>query len=579
MKMMRRIITAALVLILALPVLAQKKDDKGLKREVTLYNPYKPSLPDVVKKSYLPEMTDTAGVKPKFSYQVKTYPFTPSYSINPVKPAALLPDPLPKLYKSYVNFGFGTYITPLAEVSITSLRSKKGSAGFYARHLSTNGNIGLEDGQKAFAGYMDNDASLYGRKFLKGAILSGSADFNQKTRYAYGHDTAFTSFSPSKKELKLNYLNAGARIGIESTGTDSSSFAYNFQAGYNYFTSSSLNTSGKSWNQNNFNIHGRLSREISGFYAGALLDLNLYKPSDSISVTGKYIASVNPFVTKSTKDWNLKLGFTALLDKDYAGNTDFHIYPDVSFGFSIIPTYLGFFADLSGRLQDNNPLTVVEMNPYLLPGKTLYNTKNTSYDLSVMAGLKGESGIGGNYSLHASYSVVNDLLMFTNYELIDNTSPVRMGQFFLPVTDDANILNVHGDLSGRLAQNITFETVANYYGYTMNNFASPWNLPSWDGSLKLKYNLRDKIIAGASVNALGERNLYVTRELLNPAGNASHKVSLPAAVNLSLSAEYRYTKILSFWVKFNNISFSKYYEWAYFPSQRFIFMAGFSYSL
>ena len=31
----------------------------------------------------------------------------PDYTISPIKAAALLPDPLPKLYKSYINAGLG----------------------------------------------------------------------------------------------------------------------------------------------------------------------------------------------------------------------------------------------------------------------------------------------------------------------------------------------------------------------------------------------------------------------------------------------------------------------------------------
>jgi len=53
----------------------------------------------------------------------------------------------------------------------------------------------------------------------------------------------------------------------------------------------------------------------------------------------------------------------------------------------------------------------------------------------------------------------------------------------------------------------------------------------------------------------------------------------PAHLNLNLSAEYRYSKILSFWARFNNITFSRYYEWAYYPSMRFLGMIGFTYSL
>ena len=44
--------------------------------------------------------------------------------------------------------------------------------------------------KKVFAGYMDNDVSLFGRKFFRKSLFEGSVDFTQKTRYAYGYDTS-----------------------------------------------------------------------------------------------------------------------------------------------------------------------------------------------------------------------------------------------------------------------------------------------------------------------------------------------------------------------------------------------------
>jgi len=38
---------------------------------------------------------------------------------------------------------------------------------------------------------MDNDVSLYGKKFINNSVLDGSVDLSQKTRYAYGYDTNF----------------------------------------------------------------------------------------------------------------------------------------------------------------------------------------------------------------------------------------------------------------------------------------------------------------------------------------------------------------------------------------------------
>ncbi len=99
------------------------------------------------------------------------------------------------------------------------------------------------------------------------------------------------------------------------------------------------------------------------------------------------------------------------------------------------------------------------------------------------------------------------------------------------------------------------------------------------GNLDLYYNLRNKIIAGTEITALGRRKLMISQ---SPTGWMTLTPSIiekPVHLNLGFSAEYRYTKILSFWFKINNISWDRYYEWAYYPSQMFNFMLGFSYSL
>ena len=110
----RNLIIPVLILFCLVPVSAQvKKQETELKKQVTLHNPYKPAPPEVKKRSFLPDMNDTMKVRPYFRYDIRTKPFLPSYTISPIKAAALLPDPLPKLYKSYVNIGMGNYFIPL----------------------------------------------------------------------------------------------------------------------------------------------------------------------------------------------------------------------------------------------------------------------------------------------------------------------------------------------------------------------------------------------------------------------------------------------------------------------------------
>ena len=133
-------------------------------------------------------------------------------------------------------------------------------------------------------------------------------------------------------------------------------------------------------------------------------------------------------------------------------------------------------------------------------------------------------------------------------------------------------------MTGQISDKLSFSGAANFYNY---NFGiTPWNKPDWDAVAGLDYNLRDKIIAGVELTAIGKRKNIVNGDYFSRNSNYTQtEIEMPSHFNLNLTAEYRYSKILSFWARFNNISFRDYYEWAYYPSQRFLFMAGFTYSL
>jgi hypothetical protein len=113
--------------------------------------------------------------------------------------------------------------------------------------------------------------------------------------------------------------------------------------------------------------------------------------------------------------------------------------------------------------------------------------------------------------------------------------------------------------------------IGNYYGYDLSGQTYAWHKPDWDGSVKADYNLRNKIVASATLSLLGQRHALVKAP--------ENVVKLPVHPNLNLGVEYRYTPAVSFWLKCNNISYNRYFEWNYFPAHNFMFLAGFTYSL
>jgi hypothetical protein len=265
----------------------------------------------------------------------------------------------------------------------------------------------------------------------------------------------------------------------------------------------------------------------------------------------------------------------------------FHLYPDVNFCLNVVPSYVSFFAGLSGKLDKNEPSVIISENPYLIRDGSLFKLPNTSHDLVISSGLRGNTGLGGNYIVSASYSLISNMLFYSNIVVPDSMHVTARGSYFSALTDDVELLNVHAEMNGPINDKLSFNSAANLYKYTLSRFEYAWNKPGWDAKIGLKYNLRDKIIAGIEITAQGKRWETINGDLPIPVTNPTVPIipdqrfiiQMPAHLNLNLSAEYRYSKILSFWTKLNNISNNRYYEWAFYPSQGFLFMLGFTYSL
>ncbi len=179
----------------------------------------------------------------------------------------------------------------MAELSITNERSKRGAIGLYGRHFSSNGSVKLQNDDNSFAGYMDNDVSLYGKKFFRENLLEGSLDFSQKLRYAYGYDTSVVeTYDPDKKEIRMGYNNLGAEVSFASLTLDSTDYSYDFDLNYDYF----YHTSARS--QHNIGLTGIMARKYEGFYIGSGLEFQYYILSKSLSDKSKYLFSLSPFV-------------------------------------------------------------------------------------------------------------------------------------------------------------------------------------------------------------------------------------------------------------------------------------------
>src|SRR5664280_875686 len=95
-------------------------------------------------------------------------------------------------------------------------------------------------------------------------------------------------------------------------------------------------------------------------------------------------------------------------------------------------------------------------SPYLIRDGSLFKLPNTSHDLVISSGFRGNTGLGGNYMVSASYSMISNMLFYSNINYPDSIHATARGSYFSALTDDVNLLNIHAEMNGPISEKLSF---------------------------------------------------------------------------------------------------------------------------
>ncbi len=530
----------------------------GQQEEVRVVKPYSPTLSGAQKIELLPSLNEEIEFDvPDISYQLFPKRYDSQFRVDPIRAARMVKMPLERLYKSQFTLGMGNYLTPLAELNINQLRSRNGTFGLSLKHHSMNGKVELDNDLKAPAGFNENEAEIFGSRFLKNSVFDYSVGASYNSYTHYGVDPGLDSVL-NKGDDVHPYFTAEGGIALHSMHADSFHFNYDASLDYYYFT--------HDFNQaehgakmefdfdkslNLFDIDG----ELGGKYYNRA-------PEWDTAIGNQVHLWINPRIAKGSSQWRFTAGVNTHFE--ISNNvTTFRFYPRGSFQFNMVKEVIVPYFGVDGYLESYGFRNIVEDNPYVVPGLTV---KPTDHKLISYFGLKGRFSDAIAYNLKASYSIIDDAYFYVN----DNSSPL-MNQFQV-VYDDVTLANLHAELTIRPGDSWKFFLQGNYYSYlTMVSLDRPWNKPEFDIRLQARYNMGDKILIDAGVYAIGARYY----ENYDP----GTEETIPLTIDANLGLEYRYSKLLSFWVRLNNLAAQNYYLYHQYPSYRFRVMLGFSYAL
>lgn len=545
-----------LFIILVPATIFSQEDDTRKDKNVTIVKEYTPTISDAFKLNIEPKISDTVSVKPSFfKYYFLDKPIFVPFAVQSIQAANMVGEPLAWLHKNYLRVGFGSNILPMLEYHFNSLRSKEFQYGIYAKHLSFNNKIKLENDNKVPAGFSDNEIKLHGKRMLRDKNLGSELNFARNGFHYYGINPALDTI-PDRNDMSQRYIKFHMNSYIESTKKDEGHIHYLANLGYGFFQEITGNF------ENQVNLNGEISNEFDGNNIGIDFNGNFFNQNiDGVSQNA-YIITLAPWLSKIEKVWRVKAGLKAVAEAQ-VDSVLWHFYPNVIMQYNIIENIMIPYFGFNGNLILNNFSAIHEENPFAEPDLI---GKNENNFISLFGGIKGAMTKTMFYDFGVSYNLIDNMHFFVN-----DTNDFLQNRFSI-VDDNVELLSLHGEITWKKTQKWNILMHAEYNKYSMDKEEYPWQRPELTINLSSKYNLRDKILMNIDFFYLDK----VFAKTFDTNGNTVARLITPT-YDINLGLEYRYNNFFSGFLSFKNI-LGKYEIWNYYPTMGFHVMVGVTYS-
>lgn len=561
---MKKIIFTTSAIMMAVPMFAQKGNIGN--EEVEVIKPYQPVLSDAIKITSAPQRDTLSAEPPALNYAIEEKKQNTAYNITPIKPVRIKDENIKELYRGFVKAGYGNYNTLYGEAFYNALRSKDFDAGIHFKHLSSGGSIK----DYGFPGASNTGLKLHGKKFFESAALDGALGFNREVNHFYGYKKPDIF---SKKETRQIRNSVSGQFGFASTHNDDDKFFY--RAGIS-FSSFNLKTSGYDASETDFEIGfmgGKKSGNDHTFKAEVVVNpLKTIIPGNPCPPgqicpenvmpdvdLNRTLVRIRPRYEFEKSGIQFSAGANLAYEKSYDLNF-WRFYPVANLHYPLIKDQLSITAELSGDLKKNTLKSLTDDNPFIIPRefageKFLLNTNNK---INLSGGLIIRPERQLQFLATAGFSRLLEEAFFVNS--LDTTGIT----YYSAVFDTVNRINIHAEAQYLYFEKAGLTLKTDFYSYSMNGNREPIFKPSFVMGIEGFYNIGEKIYAKAMMTYTGSRKALAD----------DGYQSLVAYADISLGVDYRYSKILSFWIQVNNLTATRYMQWYNYPSYRINAMAG-----
>lgn len=554
-----------------LSVVITEAEAQNIDREVTIEKEYTPEVDAAVKKTGIPQAENPLVEKPVNEYSTWAVPLSGNPTSQPLLVSELKSEDSFNNQRGYANFGMGNNLNINADAGIRIINTKRNQLGVWYNHTSTGGHLKYQDNVPVYGGekvyqhlnsnvvnatykhafdklewttsfaYKRNKFNYYGAKLTPNIPTISETEYQKVNQYAGG-----TSFRSTKnKDVTINasvgftgyYNNIGYMIGEE--GGRENHLTANLELAARL--GSNNNRLGFEFNMNNL------------FY------------NDVAEADNYTMVSLTPFYKFTNEKIRLKVG--ARMDISINNGTVLRFAPDFEFNADM-GKYFHFYTVVDGGKEINSWSKMSARNIYINPTKQLNNTYTAAnaimgllfdyipgVQLRVYGGIK--TSTNALFDMRYKESITNG--MIASYEVIDYTP-----------------IDAYRWLGGA---NINFKIKKIIEGevkWTLNN----WRSRNGEGTIlsalpKNEWNIKVGVnpIKNLSINANFYMGIGRGYRYQNSLGmDVFEKMS--DIYDLSLSANYSLTKLISFNLQWNNILSQNYDIYYGMPAQRMNFLLG-----
>jgi hypothetical protein len=538
--------------------------------EVTVVAPYEPTVSDASKISLSPRIPDERLDKPDFNYSIKSKTLKAPVVLEPIKPAKIAGESVTELYKNYIRAGIGNYWTPYIEFNANKLRSKNSAFGVHAKYLASFG--GIKD--YAFPGSSITTFDGYGKKFFKDHTLTGEALYKRTGVHFYGFKPDdFPELDLEKNDYKQGYNLIEMKTGLESNYTGDDKFNHSLNFKYYYLTDKFKAQ------ENNIKFDVGLNKNTTFFNfsenekLGIDAGVDCYFDKDTLSNLNQGIIRFDPYYNLGFEQYYFKVGLN--MDLESGPTSYFHVYPIVRAEVQVVKDILITYAGIFGEMMPNSLRSMSDENPFII---STIEKRISNNNFSQYGGLKGHITKYLDYNVSFVNSTIENMPFYVN----DTVSAIAKGlnNQFTVVYDKVKYSRVIGEFGFHYKNKFNAMLRGKYNNYFLDNENKPWHKPTLEINLSADYNMQDKIWIKAEVFTCNKTyaRTFEKTAIVPGVTTTEVPVELKGFSDINLGVEYRYTKLLSGFINFNNILGQRYFRWYNYPSYRFNIMLGLTYS-